>query len=142
MENWIAYALVATVCFGINTVIYKIATQKSNLSPYYGTLMFGVGVFLTIALFFLLKPSFEFEWKSSGLAILSGIIWAVGFIAIAIAISQKADVSRISPIFNSNTLIAVFLGIFLLHEIPNGSQTLRIIGGSILIISGAVLVSL
>ena len=89
-----------------------------------------------------LKPSFDFEWKSSGLALIAGIIWSVGFLAIAIAISQKADIARLAPIYNTNTLIAVLLGIIFLKEIPDASSIFRIIGGAVLIVVGAVLVSL
>lgn len=142
MENWIIYALIATICFGLNTVIYKVAVQKGNLSPYMGSFIFAVGVFLTIGLFFLFNPSFDFHWNSGGLAFLAGSVWAIGFIAIAIALSMNASVAKLAPIFNSNTLIAVFLGIFLLHEIPDSSQILKIISGSLLIVAGAVLVSL
>ena len=141
MPNWIIYGIIAMICFGLNTVIYKIAQQKGNLSPYYGTFIFGIGVVLVFALSLLLKPSFEFEWKSSSLALIAGVIWGIGFLAIAIAISQKGDVSRLSPIYNSNTIITVLLGIILLREIPDVSQIFKIISGSILIIVGAVLVS-
>lgn len=87
------------------------------------------------------KPSFEFEWKSSGLALIAGVIWGLGFIAIAIAISQKADVARLAPIYNTNTILAVLIAIIFLKEIPDVSQMFRIIAGAVLIVVGAILVS-
>ena len=142
MEDWLFYALIAAVCFGVNTVIYKIAVQKGNLSPYYGGFVFGIGIFLLLLFFFFMKPSLEFEWKSSLLLILAGIIWAIGFVAIALAISKGADVARLAPIFNTNTIIAVLLSILVLKEIPDISQIFRIIAGSVLIVVGAILVSI
>lgn len=142
MENWIFYGIIAAVCFGLNTVIYKIASQKSGFSPYYGSFVFALGIIIAFGLFFLLRPSNDFEWKSTSLLVIAGVVWAIGFIAIAIAISQKADVSRLAPIYNANTLITVALGIFLLHEIPDASQMIRVIGGSVLIVIGAILVSI
>ena len=47
-----------------------------------------------------------------------------------------------APIFNANTLVTVMLGIIFLHEIPNTSQMLRVIAGAVLIVIGAVLVSI
>lgn len=141
MPNWIFYGIIAAVCFGFNTVIYKVAQQRGNFSPYYGSFIFGMGIIFVFTFFLVLKPSFEFEWKSSSLAVLSGIIWAVGFLAIAIAISQKGAVAKLAPVYNANTIIAVFLGIIFLKEIPNASQIFRVVAGAVLIVLGAVLVS-
>ena len=142
MDNWIIYGLIAAVCFGMQTVIFKIAYQKSNFTPYYGSFVFALGIIMIFALFILLKPGFEFEWKSSSLLLVSGVIWGIGFLAIAIAISQKADIARLSPIYNTNTLLTVILGIVFLKEIPDKSQVFRIVSGAILIVIGAILVSI
>ena len=142
MPNWIAYGLIATVFFALNTILYKAAQQKGNFSPNYGILMFSVGIIIVAGVFFLFKPSFEFEWKSSGLAIIAGAVWAIGMIAVVIAISQKADVARLAPIYNINTILAVLMGIIFLKEIPDTSQMFRVIAGAILIVVGAILVSI
>jgi len=142
MQNWIFYGLVAFFCFAVNTIIYKVAQQKGNFSPYSGAMLFGLGAILLFGFFLIFnKPNFEFEWKSSSLALIAGIIWAIGFLSIAVAIYQKADVSRLAPIYNANTLLAVFLGIVLLKEIPDKSQIFRVVAGAVLIVIGAVLVS-
>ena len=65
----------------------------------------------------------------------------IGFLAVAVAIAQKADVARLAPIYNANTIIAVLLGIIFLKEIPNASQIFRVVAGAVLIVIGAVLVS-
>ena len=142
MQSWIVYGLIAAVFFALNTVIYKAAQQKGNFSPYYGILMFGIGAMIVSVIFFLLKPSFEFEWKSSSLAIIAGAVWAIGMIMVAIAISQKADVARLAPIYNINTILAVLMGIIFLKEIPDASQMIRVIGGAVLVVIGAILVSI
>lgn len=142
MEDWIFYGIIAAVCFGLNTIIYKIAVQKGNFSPYLGSFIFGLGVIFIFGLFLLFRPSFEFDLKSSVFAAVAGIIWGLGFIAVAVAIAKGSDVARLAPIYNSNTIIAVVLGIILLKEIPDASQMFRVIGGAVLIVIGAVLVSI
>ena len=142
MENWIWYGIIAAICFGLNTVIYKIAFQRTGFSPYYGGFVFALGIVLVFGLIFLFKPSSDFEWKSTSLVFVAGMIWAIGFLSIAIAISQKADISRLAPIFNTTTIVAVLLGIFLLKEIPNSTQIIKTIAGALLIVVGAVLVSI
>lgn len=142
MQNWVVYGLIAAFFFAVNTIIYKVAAQKGNFSPYYGSFMFGIGVVLIFGLFLLFKPSFEFEWKSSSLALIAGIIWGLGFLAVAVAIAQKADVARLAPIYNINTLLVVIMGIIFLHELPDASQMFRVIAGAVLIVIGAILVSI
>ena len=141
MQSWVFYGLIAFVCFAVNTIIYKVAQQKGNFSPYYGALLFGIGAMLLFGLFFIFKPSSNFEWKSSGLILIAGVIWAIGFLAVAIAIAQKADVARLAPLYNANTLLAVLLGIVFLKEIPDVSQMFRVIAGAMLIVIGSILVS-
>ena len=141
MQNYVVYGLVASFFFALNVIIYKVASQKGNFSPYYGSFMFGLGIVLIFGLFLLFKPSFEFEWRSSSLALIAGIIWGLGFLAVAVAIAQKADVARLAPIYNTNTLLAVLLAIIFLKEIPDISQVYRIVAGAVLIVIGAVLVS-
>ena len=141
MESWIFYGIIAAVCFGINTIIYKIAFQRGNFSAAYGSLVFGGGIMLAFLVYYLMNPGFGFELKSTSLAVAAGVIWAVGFLAIAIAISKGGEVAKLAPLYNTNTIVAVFLGIMLLKEIPNPSQILRVVLGAFLIIAGAVLVS-
>ena len=140
--NWIAYGLIAAFFFALNTILYKAAQQKGNFSPNYGILMFAIGVIIVSGVFFIASPSFQFEWKSSGLAIISGAVWAVGMICVVVAIYQKADVARLAPIYNINTILAVLMGIIFLKEIPDSSQMIRVIGGAVLIVVGAILVSI
>ncbi|MDP3765061.1 MAG: GRP family sugar transporter [Nanoarchaeota archaeon] len=142
MPSWIVYGIIASVFFALNTILYKVAQQRGNFSPYYGSFMFGLGVVLIFGLFLLFKPSFEFEWKSSSLALVAGIIWGLGFLAVAIAIAQKADVARLAPIYNTNTILAVLMAIIFLKEIPDVSQMFRVIAGAVLIVIGAIMVSI
>ena len=141
MVNWIVYGIVASVFFAVNTIVYKVAVQKGNFSANYGSFLFALGVVLVCGIFFFFKPSFEFEWKSASLAVIAGIIWGLGFLAIAVAISKGNDVARLAPIYNTNTILAVLLAIIFLKEIPNVSQIFRIIAGAVLIVVGAILVS-
>ena len=141
MPNWIVYGIIASVFFALNTIIYKVAQQKGNFSPFYGSFIFGLGIVLIFGLFLLFKPSFEFEWKSSSLALIAGMVWAFGFLAVAVALAQKADVARLAPIYNTNTILAVLIAIIFLKEIPDVSQIFRIISGAVLIVIGSVLVS-
>ena len=142
MQSWVIYGLIAAVCFGVTNVLFKIAQQKGSLSPYYLSFLIAFGAVLVSGLFLIFNPDFQFELKSNSLALAAGIIWAIGMIVVAVAITQKADISRLAPIFNTNTLITVLLGIIFLNEIPDASQMIRVVGGAVLIVIGAILVSI
>ncbi len=141
MENWIVYGIIAAIFFGINTIILKIAIQKGNLNPAYASLSFGIGIVITFLIYYFINPNWQFEWKSTSIAVFAGVTWAVGMLAVAIAISQKGNVAQLAPVYNTNTIIAVILGIILLKEIPDMSQIIRIVIGAVMIVVGAVLVS-
>ena len=134
--------MIASVCFAVQTIVFKVAYQKGNFTPYLGSFIFALGIVFVFALFLLFKPGFNFQWKSGSLFLISGIIWGLGFLAVAIAIAQKADVARLAPIYNTNTLLAVLMAIIFLKEIPNASQIFRIVAGAVLIVIGSVLVSI
>jgi uncharacterized membrane protein len=143
MQNWIIYGLIASFCFGVNAIVYKVAaTRGQGLNPYLGGLSIGAGVFLFFLLVFMLKsPKFTSNWTGLTLGLISGILWAIGMLAIALAIAKKGDIAKLAPIYNTNTLIAVFLGIVFLKEIPAGSEIIKVVLGAVLIVIGAVLVS-
>ena len=142
MQNWVVYGLIAAFFFGINPIIYKIAQQKGGFSPYFGSFIFGIGIVLIFGMFLLFKPSFQFELKFGWLALVAGMLWGLGFLALAVAIAKGYDVAKLAPIYNTNTIITVVLGIIFLKEIPDASQMFRVITGAVMVVVGAVLVSI
>jgi len=58
-----------------------------------------------------------------------------------LAFSAGAEVAKLVPIYNTNTLIAVILGLLLLHEVPAVDERIKVIIGAILIVIGGILVS-
>ena len=142
VESWIIYGLLASLFFGINAIVYKVAAVNSNMNMFLSIVFYGIGILLTFIVIYLVKfsPSpVSFKW--TGLMILAGVIWALAFLMVAIAISHGADLAKLSPIYNTNTLITVILGIVLLREIPSAAASLRVILGAVLIIIGSVLVA-
>lgn len=142
MQTWIIYGILASFSWGIYIILSKLASQKGLNSYLIGAGM-GFGVFLFLFLFYLFKrPTFNNNWAGLGLAVLSGILWAVGMIAVIIAIANKAPVSRLAPLYNTNILIVVLIGILFLKETHSISETIRIIIGALLVIAGSILVSI
>lgn len=83
----------------------------------------------------------QISQKTLGFRLLQGILWAMGIVFAFLAFSGGAEAAKLVPIYNTNTLIAVILGLILLHEVPAPDERLKVIIGAILIIAGGVLVS-
>lgn len=140
MENWFIYAILASLSWGTYIVISKIATKGLN-SYVSGVVMALAIVAVFVVLFVIKSPKFEGNWISVTAAIVAGMLWAIGMYFALSAMEAGADVSKLVPIYNTNTLVAVLLGIILLKELPIATEMIRVIAGAILIVIGAILVS-
>jgi len=145
MQTWLLYGIVAAFCWGGYIILSKVVTGPN----YYGintnaaSLMMLIGIAIVFVGYFFINgipqiPSSIGVWS---LGILVGILWALGMVFAFIAIASGADVSRLNPIYNTNTLIAVILAIVFLREIPQGIEIVKVLAGAILITTGAILVS-
>ena len=143
VESWIVYGLLASLFFGTNAIVYKYAAVNGGLNPFYASVFYGAGIFLSFLIAYLFKfsiPTTNFKWL--GVALFAGVLWGIGFIMVAIAISSGSDIAKLAPIYNTNTLVAVILGIILLKELPSAAAAWKTVLGSIFIVIGAILVSL
>ena len=72
--------------------------------------------------------------------VLQGILWAVGMVAVYLALSTGTPVGKIATIYNLNLLITILLGFLMLHEVPSGTEQVRLLVGGGLVILGAIIV--
>ena len=145
MKTWLLYALLATFSWGTYIVVAKIATSSKycGLEPKWSAILMWAGIGTVFVLYWLLsggdKPSLNLGSVVAGVS--SGGLWALGMLFSLCAIKAGADVARLAPIYNSNTLVAVLLGIVLLHEVRDASGILKVLIGSVLIVIGGILVT-
>ena len=144
LDNWLLLGLCAALLFGLSAVLGKIVVGQKffGLRPSFAGILFIIGSGIVLAAFFLSFPAVIPKNPfhiAAGIGV--GILWGIGQVLVLIAVSRNANIAQLAPIYNINTLVAVILGIFLLSEIPNQTQTIKIIVGGILITIGAVLVS-
>lgn len=105
-----------------------------------------VGVLLIAAvlgftIYSLKQTGVQISSATLGFGLLQGALWASGMVFAFMAFSIGADAAKLVPIYNINTLIAVTLGLALLHEVPAPDERLKVIMGAILIVLGGILVS-
>ncbi|MDD3046499.1 MAG: GRP family sugar transporter [Candidatus Pacebacteria bacterium] len=108
--------------------------------------MKGLGFALIFGLIFYIM----FALKSNGVelsfpvisfGLLQGCFWALGMVFTFLAFSSGAEAAKLVPIYNTNTLVAVFLGIFFLHELPMPDERVKVITGAVMIVIGTILIS-
>ncbi len=139
------FGLLAALAYGTSSFFVKLSTSDKHFGvsqPVFMLLMLiGIAIVFvanTMTSNGLALPSDPF---AIGACIAAGILWGLGMVFVVLALSGGADLSRLVPIFNTNTLVAVILGILVLGELPSSPDKLHVIAGALMIITGSVLVS-
>jgi uncharacterized membrane protein len=145
MKTWLILALLSMVCWGSYIVVAKVATSAKycGLGPKWAAILMIVGIIAVFGVYAAMskdsRPTISASSAAAG--IFTGVLWALGMVFSFLAMKTGADVSRLVPIYNCNTLIAVLLGIMFLHEMPNFAGAVRLMIGSILIVIGGIIVA-
>jgi uncharacterized membrane protein len=145
MKTWLVFSLLAMVCWGCYIVVAKVATSDKycGLGPKWSALLMVGGIIFVVGIYWVIgkgpKPVITVPSAIAGVS--QGVLWALGMLFSLFAFRAGADVSRVVPIFNCNTLVAVLLGIMVLHEVPNLAGAMRILIGSLLIVFGGIIVA-
>jgi len=116
--------------------------KVNNLS----IIMKGLGIILIFVIivysvFVLKEVGVSLTLPVISFGLLQGILWALGMVFTLLAFSSGAEAARLVPIYNTNTLIAVFLGIVFLHELPAPDERIKVITGALMIVVGSILIS-
>jgi uncharacterized membrane protein len=126
--------------YGVTGLLQKLSTREGISTGLY-LVCFGaattlVGVVLHLALREGTSPG-----RAVGIASAAGIAFALGAGLITIALIRfQAPISQLAPLYNTNALITVVLGLWLLREFADVNLP-RLLIGSLLIVVGAILVA-
>jgi len=146
MDDWLVLGLAAALAYGLSAFFSKLAMSTDHLgvSPHIGGLFTGLGVASVFIIYYLFIAGFKVPTTTLGGALaayLVGFLWALGLVFVYFALLKNADISKMAPIYNMNTLLVVLLGIVVLRELPNPSNAVKVFLGALLIILGGILVS-
>lgn len=123
--------------------LFAIATKFATMGGLgAGPLLVLVGAACAVvgAVFWWLLPA-GIDLPSAGWGFGAGLAWAVGsgFVALALA-KWGVPISKLNPIYNTNTLITVALGLVIFSEWKQANP-LPLLGGAVLILVGSLFVS-
>lgn len=109
----------------------------------------GTGPFLVLVGIACVAVGAVFSWllpatwnaRSAGYSLAAGAVWAAGSGLVAFALSRYGiPVSKLNPLYNTNTLITVVLGLVIFSEWKQVDAK-QLVAGALLILAGSLLVS-
>lgn len=114
MQTWVIYALLALAAFGTLNFVLKLVTGKVTLSLLM-VLFFSTALVISLALF--VKEGMPLELTGINLTyiILAGALYTIGLFALITSLGGGMG-SKVIPIVNLNTVLAVVLFILFLGE--------------------------
>ena len=127
--------------FGFSNVFTKVSNSGGISTSAYVTTV-GVAVTLVgLITSFTTKQNLMADPKSIFFALCVGGTWALGQLMIALALQKfSIPLSIISPIYNSNTLVAVFIALIIFNEWTQVSMGSLCVGAFLTTI-GSILVA-
>ena len=132
--------LLPAVFYGISGVFAKPATEAGIGIGLY-IMLIGLAVSLTGLLIYGFSPDNTISVRSGIFTVAVGLTWAIGAAGVAVALaSYQVPVSRLVPLYNMNTLVAVLLGLVIFSEWRD-VQTAKLVGGAVLIAIGGSMVA-
>ncbi|MFH0862022.1 MAG: EamA family transporter [Candidatus Altiarchaeota archaeon] len=146
MDDWLIFGLTGAVLYAVSGLATKVLLDKRymGLNAADASILVATGVTIGFLAFYLIFAGAKIPQVSPKAALVGvavGLFWAMGSIAVYYGLLKGAEVSKMAPIYNLNTLLVVLGGIILLHELPDRTQALKVIAGAVLITAGGILVS-
>ena len=125
---------------GVFSILQKLST-KNGISPGMFLIVVGINIIAVGLVYCFFANEFAVSWRSGFYASLTGIAWAVatGLVSYTLA-KYQIPISKLVPIFNMNTLVAVCLGLIVFAEWKNINMP-KLFIASILIVAGGTLAS-
>lgn len=131
---------VPAVLLGIFSYFQK-AGIRAGATPGLLLVLVGAGTAVVGAVFMMLLPGPARPLRAGALlySIATGLVWAtaVGLVSTAISV-YDTPLSKLVPVFNTNTLVAVVLGLVVFREWQE-VQSPKLLVGTVLIIIGGSL---
>ena len=128
------------IMLGLFSIFQKLGAQK-GVGPELFIFLGGITIAIVGAILITTMNSGNFNLRSILWGLLSGTCWAIATACVSYAVfNYNTPMSKLSPIFNTNTLTTVILGMLILGEWKE-LKVIKVFIGAIMIIIGAIVVS-
>jgi len=131
--------LLPALAYALFAVWTKYGTQAGiGAGPF--LVLVGSACVVVGAVFSRLLPS-NWNARSAAYSLAAGLVWAAGTGFVSLALTRwNIPIAKLNPLYNTNTLITVLLGLVLFAEWKQVNPW-QLTGGALLILAGSLLVS-
>ncbi len=130
--------IIPALLLGIYSVLQKFST-KQGISPGMLMVVMGLNIMIVGFVYCFVSKEYTVTIRSGLSASITGIVWGIATVLIAVALAKyNVAISKLVPLFNMNTLVAVCLGLIVFSEWKN-VHVLQLAVASVLIIIGGIL---
>jgi uncharacterized membrane protein len=128
------------ILYGVTGVFQKLSARAEG-GPAMYLICLGAGTVLVGVVLQFLLPEQSLSFRPISFALAAGLSFSLGAGLISLALlNYQAAISQLSPLYNMNVLVTVVVGLALFAEYQN-IDILRLVGGTVLIIAGGLLVA-
>lgn len=122
MMEWVLFALLTALFFGVRQVVSKKVLLYEHATEYLTATCLVAFLF---SLFFLPKMSFDYSLQLWGLMYIKGMFLTIGWLLGSKAL-RHLEISYVVPLTNLTPIFLLVWGFFFLHEIPSMTQYLGV----------------
>jgi len=132
--------LLPAFLYGVTGILQKMSARAEGGAGMY-LIFLGLGTVIVGVVFHLLLPEPPISIRPASFALIAGLSFSLGAGLISVAlINYEAAISQLTPLYNMNVLITVVLGLLIFAEYRD-MHALRLLMGTLLLISGGILVA-
>ena len=140
MKGLILGGVIPAILFGLTGFLQKVCARMGIGAAFY-LISIGVGVIMA-GLMFLAFSERTFSVLSGATAVAIGFFWSLGTVLVIVAIMKyNTPLSKLVPLYNMNTLVAVLLAILLFSEWKEVNSRKLLLGALLMILGGTLVAS-
>lgn len=140
MKGLLIGGALPALLYGVTGILQKLSANAEGGAGMY-LIFLGLGTVVVGLIFHVVLPEPPIAFRPASFALVAGISFSLGAGLISLAlIRHEVAISQLTPLYNLNVLITVLLGLLIFAEYRD-LQVVRLIGGTVLLLAGALLVA-
>jgi uncharacterized membrane protein len=132
--------ILPALLYGVTGIFQKMSAEADGGAGTY-LVFLGIGTVIVGLVLHQVLPEPAPSVRPAVFALIAGVTFSLGAALISVAlIRHHASISQLTPLYNMNVLVTVVIGLLLFAEYRD-VQVIRLLGGTSLLIVGALLVA-
>ena len=138
IAGYIIGGILPAILLGIFSVFLKASTQR-GISPGMLLIIIGINIIVLGIIYCWISRDYTLSLSSGFFTSLTGLFWGIANLLIIIGLSRfSMPISKLVPLFNMNTMVAVIIGLFVFAEWKNVNIGQLLLATLLIIIGGTL----